>query len=476
MPYAELERMTGPDALMLHMERPTVPMHTLKVVVLETGARGQLSLTDLRAAVAPYLGLVPRATQKVYAAAGCGGRPFWAQDPHFELDDHLDETTVPIGTRQELDEVCARLAERHLDRSRPLWAMTLVHGLQDGRQAVVVRVHHAVCDGLAALNVFLAATTEVPGNAPPITPAEPGVAPSRGELSAVARREVPALATRLPALVRARRDSLRATADFAGWDAVPVGLAAPRTSFNNPGAAARVCASGELDLAALKRVGRATGATVNGVLHAVIAGAMRAEYAARGDSLNAPAVATFGVAADTSSNRRWGNEIAPANVFLRVDLADPEKRLLATARSCLLGVELRRRRGFEFTNQVFAYLPRLAPALRAAFAPVAPRVVNNITTANVAGPRTRRWFGQVAVVDWISYAVAVAPADVNLTAYTYEGKLKLGLVATPEAMPDPALFLARLQPALDELLGVAARLEASPPADAASSDLEAQVA
>ncbi len=215
-------------------------------------------------------------------------------------------------------------------------------------------------------------------------------------------------------------------------------------------------------LADLKRVGRATGATVNGVLHAVIAGAMRAEYADRGDSVSAPAVATFGVASDTSSSRRWGNEIAPANVYLRIDLADAEERLRATARSCLLGVELRRRRGFDFSDRAFSYLPRLAPALRAAFAPVAPRVVNNITTANVAGPRHRRWFGDVAVVDWISYAVAVAPADVNLTAYSYDGRLELGLVATPEAMPDPALFLARLRPALDELLAVAARFEETP--------------
>ncbi|MDQ4054643.1 MAG: WS/DGAT domain-containing protein [Actinomycetota bacterium] len=458
--YAEMERMTGPDALMLHMERPTVPMHTLKVVVLEPGARGPLSLADLRAAVAPYLGLVRRATQKVYSSPGCGGRPFWAADPHFELDDHLEETALTNGTRDELDELCARLAERHLDRTRPLWAMTLVHGLAEGRQAVVVRVHHAVCDGLAALNTFLAASTDVPGSVAPISPAEPGIAPEPGELRGRARREAAGLLAGVPGLLRARQASRRRSADFEGWDAVPLGLGAARTSFNRRGGAARICASGELDLAELKRVGRVTGATVNGVLHAVIAGAMREEYTARGDRLGVPAVATFGVASDTTSPRRWGNEIAPANVYLRVDLAEPEERLRATARSCLLGVELRRRRGFAFSDRAFGYVPRLAPALRSAFAPVVPRVVNNITTANVAGPSRQRWFGDVAVVDWISFAVAVAPADVNLTAYSYDGRVVLGLVATPEAMPDPSLFLSRLQPALDELVAVAADLEA----------------
>ena len=178
---------------------------------------------------------------------------------------------------------------------------------------------------------------------------------------------------------------------------------------------------------------------------------MRAEHVARGEDVDTPSVAVFGVAADTRSTRRWGNEIAPATVYLHTQTADPLERLRATARSCLHAVDLRRRRGFDLTDQLFTYVPRLMPTLRAVFAPHVPKVVNNITTANVAGPQHLRWFGDVAVVDWISYAVAVAPADVNLTAYSYNGRLSIGLVATPEAMPDPAAFLARLQPALDEL-------------------------
>jgi WS/DGAT/MGAT family acyltransferase len=447
-----MERMTGPDAVMLHLERPSVPMHTLKIVVLDTLERGRpITLAELRAAVTPYLGLVPRSTQKVVAVAGCGGRPYWVHDEAFELDAHLDEATLAAPTRVHFDELCARLAERHLDRNRPLWAMTLVHGLQDDHQAVIVRLHHAVSDGLGALNTFLAASTGTPGTVAPTAPARPVAAPSASELRRRVRRELGGLAARLPALVRAGRDVRRGSRDFEAWDQVPGGLAGERTSFNARGGRKRVCASDELELFDLKEVARESGATINGVLHAVIAGAMRAEYADRGDPLDVPAVAVFGVAADTRSTRRWGNEIAPATAFLHTQVADPLERLRATARSCLHAVDLRRRRGFDLTDQGFTYVPRLLPALRAAFAPHVPKVVNNITTANVAGPQHLRWFGDVAVVDWISYAVAVAPADVNLTAYSYNGRLSIGLVATPEAMPDPAAFLARLQPALDEL-------------------------
>jgi len=447
-----MERFTGPDAVMLHLERPTVPMHTLKIVVLDSLDRGRpITLAELRGAVAPYLGLVPRATQRVRAVAGCGGRPYWVHDPGFDLDAHLDEATLAAPTRATFDDLCARLAERHLDRGRPLWAMTLVHGLQDGHQAVVVRLHHAVSDGLGALNTFLAATTGRAGTVAPDSPAVRVAVPHAGDLRRRARRELGGLVAGVPRLVRTGRAARRNGRTFDAWDQVPGGLAAERSSFNAPGGGARVCASSELELADLKEVARETGATINGVLHGVIAGAMRAEYADRGESLDVPSVAVFGVAADTRSSRRWGNEIAPATVFLHSQVADPLERLRATARSCLHAVDLRRRRGFEMTDQLFTYVPRLMPTLRAAFAPHVPKVVNNITTANVAGPQHLRWLGDVAVVDWISYAVAVAPADVNLTAYSYNGRLSIGLVATPEAMPDPAAFLARLQPALDEL-------------------------
>ena len=340
--------MTGPDALMLHMERPDTPMHTLKVLVLDPVRRGaDVTLDELRATVSAYLGVVPRSTQKVVAATGFGGRPFWVEDEDFDLDAHLDELTLPgDGARADLDEVCARLAERHLDRSRPLWAMTLVHGLAGGRQAVVVRVHHAISDGLAALNTFLAVTTDAPGAAASPPPRAATTLPTIAELRDLARRSSAAGSPASAPWSAPGVASRRATTEFGDRSEVPEGLAAPRTSFNALSGADRVCASGELDLAQLKAVGKASGATLNGVLHAVIAGAMREEYAVRGDTLDAPAVATFGVAADTASTRRWGNEIAPACVYLRVDLADAEARLRETARSCLLGVDLRRRRGF----------------------------------------------------------------------------------------------------------------------------------
>src|SRR5207302_9772992 len=123
----------------------------------------------------------------------------------------------------------------------------------------------------------------------------------------------------------------------------------------------------------------------NGVLHPVIAAAVREEFRARGESLDQPAIAIFGVCHDTALERRWGNAIATASVYLRVDIADPIERLRATARSCSTSVARRRAVGFELPKALAHYTARLAPRARSLFGPRTPVVVNHMTTANVAG-------------------------------------------------------------------------------------------
>lgn len=451
------ERVAGSDAVFLHMERPDTPTHTLKVLVLDPARRGRpVTLEDVAAVLPRYLGLVRRSTQRLETVRGFGGKPFWVRDERFDVRAHLDETwAAEPGGREALDAICAELATRQLDRSRPLWAMTLVHGLAGGRQAIVVRVHHAVMDGIAALNTFRAATTEEPGVLPAEAPASAWISLDPAVLRREAVNGVRSGLVRSREFMRAHRDAARATKAFGDRSELPSGLV-QRTTFNTPSGARRACASASLDFADVRRLAGAAGITVNGALHAVIARAMQADMHVRGERIDAPLVAIFGVAEDTQSTRRYGNRLATARAFLRVDLSSPEELLHATARSCLLAVDLRRRRGFALHRLTQDLTGRLAPSVRAVVADAIPRVANHITTANVPGPQRRRWLGDVEVVDWISYALAIAPADVNLTAYSYAGRLSIGLVVTPESMPDPVGFLRRVRAALEELLAAVA--------------------
>jgi WS/DGAT/MGAT family acyltransferase len=454
-PLAGTERMVGSDAFHLHMERPDTPMHTLKVVVLDSSrADGPLTLADLERVLPRYLGLVRRASQRVQPVPGFGAKPFWV-DVDVRVADHLDERWVEApGDRAAFDRVCSDLAVEQLDRSRPLWAMTLVHGLEGGRQAVVVRVHHAVMDGLAALNTFVAATSDEPGRVLPEVLPPPAAAVDPVAMRRHASSGLLTGVRRTAHAVRSFAAEQRATREFGDVSQIPSGLVR-RTSLNRPSGHVRSCVSTHLDLADLKTLAKATGVTLNGALHAVVAAAMREELLARGESPDAPLVALFAVAEDTSSDRRWGNRIASARAYLRTDLDDPLDLLHETARSCLLTVDLRRRRGFDLTQRTHDLLGRLGPSLRAGVAHVIPRVSNHITTANVRGPATTRWIGDHEVVDWISFSLAVAPADLNLTGYSYDGQFRVGFVSTPESMPEPREFVQRLHRALDHLLAVA---------------------
>ena len=458
-----MERMAGADAIFLHLERPDCPVHTLKVAVLDPSARGRpVTLDEVRSAVGRRLGLVRRSTQRVVWAPGFGGRPFWVDDPSFDLDRHLDERTLPAPDGGGLDDLYGELATRHLPRDRPLWDLTLVHGLPGGRQAAVVRVHHAVTDGTGVVGAFTAATGEERGAPVPACP--PPVAEAVDRRAALAeavagiRPWVGSLGPLVVDGVRNRRRSRRFRADAPD---LPGALTAPRTVLNVPSGGRRVCATVALPFADLLAVRGATGTTVNGVFHAVVAGAVRSELLERGADVASPTVASFGIAADRGE-RRWGNAVTPTNAALFSNLADPLERLQETARSCGQAVELRRSTGVDMAGRWAEASCRLPALFRRVFADSWPRVAGHVVTANVPGPPQPRWVGDVEVAEWWSFAVAIPPSDVNLTAYSYAGRLNVGLVTTPEAVPDPRRFVGRLEAALAELVDVTGLHPSSP--------------
>lgn len=464
-----MERVRGGDAVFLHLEAPETPLHTLKVLLLDTTRRGRpVTLDELHHAMEPRLGLVARATQRVRGRPLLG-RPFWVGDPDFDLRWHLDERTLPSpGDRRQLDQEIAELAMAHVDPTRPLWSLTLVHGLEGGRQAVVLRVHHALMDGLAAANTFLACTTEEPGGQVPPVETGPAELVRGREMAAAVVAGVPRAVAKLTVLVRdAWQSHQRAKAFRARSPGAPPFVGAPRNFCNARGGLRRVCASGDLPFDDFRAVAKATDTTINGVLHAVIAGAMRRELERRGGDLEQPTVAVFGIAVDPDdSHRRWGNHITPTTVRMHSELADPLERLRETGRSCRDGVELRKETGVEMASRWTNFTCRAAPALQRLLAYRLPRIVNHVTTANVVGPRSTRWLGDVEVCGWISFAVAVPPSNCNVTVYSYAGSMCVGLVTMPEVLDDPHRFLDDMRASLAELVSAAGLTSAAEPARA----------
>lgn len=428
--------MIGEDAIFLRFERPDTATHTLKVVVLDPRRRGeQITLAELKRVLPKYLHLSPRSTQRIGRMPG-SRRWAWVQDADFDLDEHLDEVTAAApGDRASLDAVCSQITVNQLDRRRPLWRMTLVHGLEQGHQAVILQAHHAIADGMATMNLLFASTTDEQGSSMPPAPTPAEQADRRPGVTVVLR-------TALESRRRARA--------YETHGVVP-GLIR-RMELNPRTGKKRVCASSSIDLADLKVIAAANGVSINGAFHAVVAGALRAELEARGLRTDRPQVAAFGVAEERNPHRRHGNDFATSFAYLHTEIADPLERLRRTVASADGAVGLRRARGFASYRQGAELAQYVMPRGRAWFAHLTPLVGNQITLANVPGPATPRRFGDVEVADWISFAIAIAPAVISLTAYSYNGRMSLGLIVAPEAVPDADAFLGRVQAAVHELV------------------------
>lgn len=433
-------RLEAGDALMLQFESPDTAFHTLKIAILDGSHRGRpVSLDELATHVPAYLGLSPRLTQRVERTTYWHWR--WVDDTAFDVRHHVEERTVtgPDG----LDRLCGELATRKLDRSRPLWKVTLVHGLPDGKQAAVVQIHHAVMDGSAAMNAFTALTSDSSGTAP---------VPRERVLPVVPRK--PAYPRRVLALLAAWVQIFRRTREFGPSKNVPRRFMR-RTRFNPKGSGAvRVCGSRPVAVTDLKAVASLLDTNVNGAVHATLALAFREYMIAAGDVPKHPLVINYGVAEDPGSDRCDGNKLATARLWLHVDDPDPLGLAVRTARSTTESVALRRHRGFEFQRHATEYAWTM-PAFRNLFVDLPPLTPVHVLSAYVSGPKKTRWFGDVEAAGFLSYAISVSPTDVSITAYRYAGQLWLGVIVTPEAMPDPENFLSYFEKALNDLLALA---------------------
>ncbi len=447
------DRLTGGDSFLLHLDK-LVPMHTLKVLVLDPSERGRaVSLADVAAAVAALLPYWPRLAQRLEWAPLHRGRPFLVPDPTFDVWAHLDERQAEApGDAPALDAVLTALANRRLRMDRPLWTATLIHGLAQGRQAVAIAVHHALADGMAAINSFAAFTTARADDAPfsevQPAPVEPIASPGSLGLVRHALRDSGRLVARAGPLARVAWGTRRLAADFRVAHGMPKrATGAHRNSFSRPFGPQRVCATSTHPLSDLKAISHASGASINGVLHAVIADALRAEIVSRGEDLRRPLLASFGIAADEPGVQRlWGNNVSVTWISLHTDVDDPVERLTLVSESATNGLELRRRIGLGLQPEAMGYGSRVATQVVRHLGKV--RNIAHVMTANVAGPKEPRYAGGVPVVDFFSLAVLVPPIGLNMTVYSYAGALNIGLLTAPEVHPEPARLLARFDESL----------------------------
>lgn len=319
------ERLSSLDASFLYLERPAMHMHVAGVSVFAPREDGPLTYDDVQHVVEQRLHLASRMRQRVLPVPGNLARPLWVDDERFDLDFHLRRAAIPSpGGRFQLERAAGRVLSRPLDRSKPLWELYVFEGLEHDRTAVLLKMHHALADGIAGMVIASALFDLAPDAPPPAPPRRawvPDQAPSREELMANALREqlfhpLEAIAHAAQAPSRIAQEigeTLSGMKDVAGMGRPP------RGPFDTEVGPARRFATTEVPFERLRRVKSALGGTINDAVLTVVAIGLHELLAARGETTKGRTLRLMVPVSVRSPGEAGGagNRIAPAPPPLR---------------------------------------------------------------------------------------------------------------------------------------------------------------
>jgi len=394
--------------------------------------------------------------------------PMWVTTSDVDLDYHVRRSVLPRpGNMRQLEHRVARLHEPLLDRDRPLWELHVVEGLAGGRAALYVKVHHAGLDGHSAqlfLQAFVDTVPRLPSAASgaPLPEADDH-SPVRLLVAGVAHqlqefRELPGrladMAAGAARLLRARDGTTPQT---------------PRTVLNEVISGRRAFATAEIPLDAARALaGRAQG-TVNDVMLAITAGALRRWLLQRGLLPGQPLFAGVPVSARAHGDTEHAIQVAFISVNLHTGVADPLARLAAIHQSADAAKSNAGASKALIPDDVPSIgLPWLLGGIArlVGHRDVADRVPLpfNMILSNVPGPPMPLYVAGARVMTYLPISIVYHGIGLNVSAYSYDGKLFVGVTSCTDLMPDPDLFARDM---LDELAVLEAAIGAPPPRRAA---------
>jgi diacylglycerol O-acyltransferase / wax synthase len=439
-----MRRLNGMDAYLLYSETPNLHSHTLKVAVIDAaGLDGAFDFEAFRNHFRRRLHLLEPLHYRLVEIPLRLHHPMWLEDGEVDLDYHVRRVRVPApGGRAELDDVISRIASTPLDRTRPLWEVHFAEGLAGKRFAMIGKVHHALADGVASVNLLARAMDIVGGDTDERDEDEAGEPPSRSALLAEAGRDHVRQLGELPGLLagaaagfaRVRRKSK----ERGDHPDLADNFAAPPTFLNHLVSPVRRFGSATLALADVKQTAKRLGVSVNDVVLATAAGALRELLLRYDGAADEPIIASVPTATDKSPDRITGNEISGLSISLPVHVADPLERVRLVALATARAKEDHELIGPELYGKLMTYLPTaVAPA---AFRWLSKRdgqnKMMNVAVSNVPGPRERGHFGGAPVSELYSTGVLSLGAPVNITVWSYVDALGVAVLTDDQTFDD----------------------------------------
>lgn len=475
-----MSQLSALDATFLYAETAQTPMNlgTVHVLQLPDGYAGDY-VADVRALLAKRLHLAPILHRRLIQMPYDLLTPMWVEDDDIDLDHHVRHVMLKRpGNEVELRALIGRLHSQQLDRSRPLWEITLIEGLEGGKWAALVKVHHAGVDGQsgALLNAVLMDVVPQPRE---VVPARSRRRRGRraselggAELLAIGVKnlgvQIVGLVRGLPKIVKtlSRQSqvmrasmpslpSLRGGKDKGGSEGVP------RTPFNVSVTNARVWARAELPLADVKRVAKLVGCSVNDVLFAVTGAGLR-KYLLDGNELpERSLVAMMPVSTREPGDKEMSNKVSMAPVRLHTELGDPlaqARAIAADTRS--IKTTLSQDRGGIPTDLPVIGMPWLMSGMidlvgRLNLAESLP-LMGNLVISNFVAATTPMYLCGARIESFSPVLILMHGQALGLAMQTYYDKIEIGATGCRRAMPDVDEIVDNMVAAFAELEQAAA--------------------
>ena len=479
-----VQRLRGLDAAFFYLETPSQHMHLTATMILEPAASVEDSAADPRAVAEDLsqlllqrLAELPVFRRRVVAAPLGIAHPAWIDVPHFDPHEHARLLSLlPPGTVDQLREVVGDIAAVPLDRGRPLWELWTIAGVEGGRIGVVLKVHHALLDGVAGLAVLGSLFTTEPeadvhsGAAHEEEAAEPSALQLAGSALLAVLRAPGKVAQTLLHTARAIPPVIRDALERAS-EAIPAVLpfSAPRSMLNRALTPERAVAFGRVPLAVIKEIKAAYGVTVNDVVLAACTYALGEYLRAHGEHPQHAIVASVPVSEHVADeDGQLSNRVSAMFVGLPVHLTSADE-IVAFIHAQSVGAK----RTYEsFGPAMLADWVELAPPALFARAAVlysrwelAERLPppHSIVISNVAGPPFPLYAGTLRLAAAYPLGPVLEGAGLNISVVSYAGFVDVGIISCPRAVAEPGEIACGFERGAEELLAAARRAGAARP-------------
>lgn len=473
-----MQQLSGLDTTFLHLESATTPMHIGSLAIYDqtTAPGGQVTFKDILAFFESRLHQAPMFRQHLVNVPLDLDKPYWADDPAFDLEFHVRHIALPQpGDWRQLCIQTARLHARPLDMTRPLWEAYIIEGLDNvegvpkGAFAMVTKVHHAAIDGVSGAEITAAIHDLSPQGARPDAQSTeqpaPLHAPGLPELltrMAVNHVKMPVKFGRM--LWNAAPSIGRMARGLAGKDLVAPSKA-PRTRFNGNVSPHRVFDGRSFSLAEIKKIREAVpGCKLNDVVVAVCGGALRKYLQAHNELPERSLVAMAPVNLRASEHGgSAGNQVTAMSLPVRSDIDDPIDRLSAVYAESQAAKLMTSAAGPAIGPELAELIPTAAGGMLArlyastGLAERLPPMFNTVIT-NVPGPPVPMYSMGSKMVTGFGLGPAVHGLGLFQPVLSYNGQLTISAVACRDMMPDPSFYAQCLQTSFDELKAAAAVL------------------